>query len=221
MTEQISFAKKDDKFMWEVFSYFGLGLVVSSLWAYAGLPLLSYFWGNISTMLIVVMVLKLWLVFTSWIWSQKKWLWSVLFFVYTFLWGLALMPILALALASQSAMVIAVQSLLSAAWLFLLMGLYGYSTKTDLTKAWTIAFFAMIAIFVAVIVNFFLGSSLLWIIISSLSIIIFSVFTAYDIQNIKNGIYQSSVLAALNLYIDFIALFQSIFHILYSFSSKD
>lgn len=218
---QTTISKNDDKFMWEVFSYFGLGLIVSSLWAYAWLPLLNLFWGQIQTMLIVVIVLKIGLVLTSGMWSKQKGLWSALFFVYTFLWGLTLMPILALALTSQSAMIIAVQSLLSAAGLFLLMWFYGHSTKTDLTKAGTIAFFAMIAVFVAAIVNLFMNSWVLGLIVSSLSIIIFSVFTAYDIQKIKEGMYESSILAALNLYIDFIALFRSIFHLLYSFSNKD
>ena len=100
---------------------------------------------------------------------------------------------------------------------FSVMALIGYTTKTDLTSMGKILFMALIGIIIATIVNIFLKSSGLEMIVSYLGVLIFVGLTAYDTQKIKNMLLMApdageaaqkvALLGALNLYLDFINLF--------------
>jgi FtsH-binding integral membrane protein len=100
---------------------------------------------------------------------------------------------------------------------FAVMALIGYTTKTDLTSMGKILFMALIGIIIATIVNIFLKSSGLEMIVSYLGVLIFVGLTAYDSQKIKNMLLMApdageaaqkvALLGALNLYLDFINLF--------------
>jgi FtsH-binding integral membrane protein len=80
----------------------------------------------------------------------------------------------------------------------------------------------MIGLLVAGFVNFFLQSGPLGWIISVIGVIVFTIFTAYDVQKITRGDYaaalgsaeKASVLAALHLYINFVAIFFYLLRIL-------
>lgn len=95
------------------------------------------------------------------------------------------------------------------------MSVYGYFTKQDLTKFGQILIFALIGLFIAMIVNVFANSSTLDWIISIVGVLLFIGLTAWDTQTIKQWASQStpamyghlSTLGALNLYLDFINLF--------------
>ena len=100
---------------------------------------------------------------------------------------------------------------------FAVMAFIGYTTKTDLTSMGKILFMALIGIIIATIVNIFLKSSGLEMIVSYLGVLIFVGLTAYDSQKIKNmlqmapdageGAQKLALLGALTLYLDFINLF--------------
>lgn len=103
--------------------------------------------------------------------------------------------------------------------MFGVMALYGYTTKTDLTKMGNILMMGLIGIIIASLVNFFLKSNAMSYIISMISVVIFTGLTAYDVQKLKrigSGVeYGSeaagklSVMGALSLYLDFINLFMA------------
>lgn len=95
--------------------------------------------------------------------------------------------------------------------------LWGYTTKADLTKMGSFLMMALIGIIIAGIVNMFLMSSMLHLVTSVLGVIIFVGLTAWDTQRIKDNYSQSfddetnnkmAVFGALNLYLNFINLFQ-------------
>ena len=100
---------------------------------------------------------------------------------------------------------------------FGVMALVGYTTKKDLSSMGKILFMALIGIIIATIVNIFLKSSGLEMIVSYLGVLIFVGLTAYDTQKIKNMLLMApdaseasqkiALLGALNLYLDFINLF--------------
>ena len=100
---------------------------------------------------------------------------------------------------------------------FGVMALVGYTTKKDLSSMGRILFMALIGIIIATIVNIFLKSSGLEMIVSYLGVLIFVGLTAYDTQKIKNMLLMApdvseasqkiALLGALNLYLDFINLF--------------
>ena len=105
-----------------------------------------------------------------------------------------------------------VSSFMGAAILFGVMSGYGYFTKRSLDSVGKFMFVGLVAIVIASIVNIFIGSTVMQMVISALAIIIFIGLTAYDTQKIREelSIESSSVAevrGALTLYMDFINLF--------------
>lgn len=101
---------------------------------------------------------------------------------------------------------------MSAAVLFGVMSFYGYFTKRDLTSIGQFMIVGLIAIIIASIINIFVGSSLMQMVISAIAIIIFLGLTAYDTQQIREMVSydtqgNAEVRGALTLYLDFINLF--------------
>ena len=105
-----------------------------------------------------------------------------------------------------------VGAFMGAAILFAVMSGYGYFTKRSLDSVGRLMFVGLIAIVIASIVNIFIGSTVMQMVISALAIIIFLGLTAYDTQKIREEIsVETSAVAevrgALTLYMDFINLF--------------
>lgn len=100
---------------------------------------------------------------------------------------------------------------------FLSMAFLGYTTKTDLTKFGSLMMMGLWGIIIAMIINFFMQSSMMDYIISIIGVLVFTGLTAYDVQKIKELSYQVVdgaeetkklvVMGALNLYLDFVNLF--------------
>ncbi|MEE4453868.1 Bax inhibitor-1/YccA family protein [Novosphingobium resinovorum] len=97
------------------------------------------------------------------------------------------------------------------------LSLYGYTTKKDLSGFGTFLIMGLVGILIASLVNLFVGSSVLQLVISILGVLIFAGLTAYDTQMLKNQYYhlrgtdfvgKAVVLGALSLYLDFINMFQ-------------
>ena len=105
-----------------------------------------------------------------------------------------------------------VSAFMGAAILFSVMSGYGYFTKQNLDSLGKFMFVGLIAIIIASIVNIFIGSSVMQMVISALAIIIFLGLTAYDTQKIREEVSVDTspaveVTGALTLYMDFINLF--------------
>ena len=105
-----------------------------------------------------------------------------------------------------------VSAFMGAAVLFGTMSFYGYFTKRSLDSMGKFMFVGLIAICIASIVNIFIGSTVMQMVISALAIIIFLGLTAYDTQQIREELmYETNdaaeVRGALTLYMDFINLF--------------
>jgi FtsH-binding integral membrane protein len=105
-----------------------------------------------------------------------------------------------------------VSAFMGAAILFAMMSGYGYFTKRSLDSMGKFMIVGLIAICIASIVNIFIGSTVMQMVISALAIIIFLGLTAYDTQQIREMVSVDSspaveVSGALTLYMDFINLF--------------
>jgi FtsH-binding integral membrane protein len=100
--------------------------------------------------------------------------------------------------------------------LFGTMSGYGYFTKKDLSAMGQLLFVGLIAIVIASIINIFIGSTVMQMVISAIAIIVFLGLTAYDTQKIREIVTQDTdtgreeVLGALSLYLNFINLFLSL-----------
>jgi FtsH-binding integral membrane protein len=105
-----------------------------------------------------------------------------------------------------------VSAFMGAAILFGVMSGYGYFTKQSLDSLGKFMFVGLIAIVIASIVNIFIGSTVMQMVISALAIIIFLGLTAYDTQKIREELSVEAgdvveIRGALTLYMDFINLF--------------
>ena len=108
-----------------------------------------------------------------------------------------------------------VMAFMSAAVLFGTMSLYGYFTKRDLTSVGQFLFIGLIAVVIASVVNVFVGSSVMTMVISAIAVIVFTGLTAYDTQKIREMVSEETsgsveVMGALTLYLDFINIFLSL-----------
>ncbi|RCH53829.1 BAX inhibitor (BI)-1/YccA family protein [Mucilaginibacter hurinus] len=100
---------------------------------------------------------------------------------------------------------------------FGVMAVAGYTTPTDLTKFGALLTMLLIGIIIASVVNLFLGSSGLNMIISYVGVAVFVGLTAYDVQKLKRigagleygetSTKKAAIMGALTLYLDFINLF--------------
>lgn len=97
------------------------------------------------------------------------------------------------------------------------LSLYGYTTKRDLSKLATFLVMGLVGIIVATVLNMFIGSGTLSLVISILGVVIFAGLTAADTQRIKETYEyvagtdmagKAAIMGALTLYLDFINLFQ-------------
>ncbi len=106
-----------------------------------------------------------------------------------------------------------VSAFMSAGVLFAVMSGYGYFTKQSLDSMGKFMFVGLIAIIIASVINIFIGSTVMQMVISAIAIIVFLGLTAYDTQKIREMVSvdgdtgREEVMGALSLYMDFINLF--------------
>lgn len=138
---------------------------------------------------------------------------TVMFIIYSILNGATLASIFLVYTMSSIA-----STFFVAAGTFGVMALYGYVTKSDLTRIGNICLMALIGLIIATLVSMFWLNSMLQMIITYAGVILFVGLTAYDSQKIKrlltaDGIevteetQKIALLGALTLYLDFINLF--------------
>ncbi len=96
------------------------------------------------------------------------------------------------------------------------LSLYGYTTKRDLSAFATFLVMGVVGLIIASLINMFLHSGALQLVISFVGVLLFAGLTAYDTQRIKSMYYQVAgsdmigktvVMGALSLYLDFINMF--------------
>lgn len=109
-----------------------------------------------------------------------------------------------------------VSAFFGAAVLFGTMSFYGYFTKKSLESWGSFLLVGLIAVVITSIVNIFIGSSVLAMVVSAVAIIVFLGLTAYDTQQIRQNLSYSDpdskleILGAMSLYMNFINLFLSL-----------
>ncbi|MEX1301787.1 MAG: Bax inhibitor-1/YccA family protein, partial [Desulfotignum sp.] len=103
---------------------------------------------------------------------------------------------------------------------------YGMVTKKDLTGMGQFLMMGLIGIIIAMVVNIFIGSTMMQTIISMIAVLLFTGLTAYDTQKLKHMavtlpdnasgamVRKGAIIGALSLYLDFMGLFIHLMHLL-------
>ena len=212
-------------FISQVYGWMFLALLVTAGTAFSVLSSESFFY-SIREVIIPLFVGKLFVVFflAARVHAMSPVTATALFFSYAFVNGLTLSVILAMYTASSAANVFAIT-----AATFGVMAFYGLTTKKDLTSWGSLLFMGLVGCIIASIVNMFIfASGPMAMIVSGIAVFIFVGLIAYDNQMIKetyiNGMeatgegHKYAILAALHLYLDFIALFV---HLLQFFGDRE
>ncbi|MCQ2616703.1 Bax inhibitor-1/YccA family protein [Helicobacter pylori] len=141
-------------------------------------------------------------------------------FAFTSLSGVTLVPLLGMVIA-KAGLGAVWQALGMTTIVFGLMSVYALKTKNDLANMGKMLFIALIVVVVCSLINLFLGSPMFQVVIAGASAILFSLYIAYDTQNIVKGMYDSPIDAAVSLYLDFLNVFISVLQIIGIFSDRD
>jgi FtsH-binding integral membrane protein len=116
-----------------------------------------------------------------------------------------------------------VSAFMAAAVLFGTMSLYGYFTKKSLESMGQFMFVGLIAVVIASIINVFIGSSVMAMVVSAIAVVVFLGLTAWDTQRIREEISVEGngnveIVGALTLYLNFINIFLSLLQL---FGNRD
>lgn len=200
-------------YMLRVYNYMAGGLAITGLVAY--LAAASGFYEAIyrTPLYWVVVLAPLGLVFFLSFRLQNMSLAAAqtTFWIYAGLMGLSLSGLFIVYTGMSIARVFFITAATFAA-----MSLYGYTTRSDLTRFGSFLFMGLIGIIIAGLVNIFIASAALQFAISVIGVIVFVGLTAYDTQTIKEMYWEGdggevagkkAIMGALRLYLDFINLF--------------
>jgi FtsH-binding integral membrane protein len=207
-----------------VYNWMGIGLALTGFTAYYvsnSESLLRLVFGN-PLLFMVLIIAELGLVFAiaGMVNRMSAGTATALFVIYSALNGVTLSSIF-LVYARASI----VSTFFICAATFIACSLYGWTTKQDLTSLGGFMMMGLIGIVIASLVNMFVRSSSMSMLISYIGVFVFVGLTAYDTQKIKNMamtqpanldggvIRKGAILGALSLYLDFINLFLMILNI--------
>ena len=209
-------AAEQQRFMVRVYNWMTAGLAITGFMAFYisnNETIMGIIFGN-PFMPIVLMIVQIGLVF--WLASRVMQM-SVsqatgVFMLYAGLTGITFSFIFVVYTSASIT-----STFLVTAGTFGAMSLYGYTTKKDLTSWGSFLFMGLIGIIIASVVNMFMQSNMMHMIITYAGVLIFVGLTAYDTQKIKemnilgnegtDEDTKESIRGALTLYLDFINLF--------------
>jgi FtsH-binding integral membrane protein len=200
--------------MRQVFIWMGLGTLLTTVVAYftVNTALVNLVMNPVALLVAVLAELALVLGLSFGLNRMSSGVAVALFFAYAALNGFTISLVL---LAFSIGAV--VSAFAATALLFGVMAVIGYTTKTDLTKMGTYLMMGVIGLVIAMVINLFINSGPLDLLISMIGVLIFTGLTAYDTQRIAqmaaqiatddDGAARVSVFGALRLYLDFINMF--------------
>jgi uncharacterized protein len=216
--ETIAPSQEERVYFRQAFAWMGVGLAITGAVAYAigrsQTALHALFEGSGRTVIIVALVVELLLVgsLVTLVRHMDLFESALVFLAYAGLNGLTLSAIFAV-FTTKSIF----STLFVTAAMFGALALWGYSTNADLTSWGSFLFMALIGQVIGVFVNlFWLNETLYWV-TTATGVVIFSAYTAYDVQKLKRYepppgsdaevVEKDAILGALALYLDFVNLF--------------
>jgi len=214
-SEAILISPDRSGFMNQVLFYFGLALGISGIGVYLAPQIIP-----MNSMAVnLCFVAELILIFTARMWSQIKPWNIVLFGAFAFLSGITIYPLLAFA-ALQGGTILIYKALFATLCMFTAAAMYGYVTSRNLASLSGFLMMTLIGLIVVGILQIFWYSSTVELIASGVGIVLFSLFTAFDIQRLKLYPETLAIEAALHLYLDIFNMFISILRFMLVFGRE-
>lgn len=208
-----------NKFLSKMYAYMAGAIAVSAIMALITVRYLRYTVIASPVTMIILGVISIAMVFSlSFKPDRAPGVSIAMLFIYAAIEGVFLSSILIVYAAESITM-----AFVSAAVVFVVLSIFGLNTKKDLSRIGRQAVAALFAFFIVSIINLFLQSPAIQYVFSYIGVIIFTILTAYDTQQMKT-IYVKygdqvnttnlAVNGALQLYLDFINMFIYLLQIL-------
>lgn len=168
---------------------------------------------------IPILILEIALIFGLGFVQDKPGINLAVFAAFAFISGLALAPLLTFVMVRNPAII--AQALAMTTIIFGIMSIFALKTKKDLANMGTALFWSVLVIFVFGLLNMFIFKSPMFqFAIASAVVLVFSLYIAYDTQNIVRGRYDNPIMAAISLYLDVLNIFTALLQIL-GLSNRD
>lgn len=195
-------------FFGKVMSFFALAILSSAVGVYvANYYLMDYFIQNPALMWIFF-IAELALVFTSRTWSTKVPLNRFLFVAFTFITGITVAPLIAVVANTPAGVDILTKALLATGLMFTATGIFGWTTKIDLSGLRGFLMIGLIGMIITGVIGIFIPwGNTTEMLYSGAGVLLFTGFTAYDFQKIQRYPEDRYIDAALALYLDIFNLF--------------
>lgn len=215
-TRELEIAGEQQRFITKVYGWMSFALIITGLvamWTASTPELVNLIFGNkilFFALIIIEFILVASLV--SIVQKISAFTATIIFILYSVLNGVTLSAIFLVYTRESLATTFYIT-----AGTFGVMSIYGYFTKTDLTKLGNLLIMALIGLIIASVINIFLNSEAIYWITTYVGVLIFVGLTAYDTQKIKkmniignegtDEDKKEAIMGALTLYLDFINLF--------------
>jgi modulator of FtsH protease len=139
---------------------------------------------------------------------------------FTFFMGLMLSRMIAMVLGFKNGADLVMTAFAGTAGVFFVMASLATVIKRDLSGMGKWLMVGAVVLMVGSIINMFVGSSAGMVVISMLSMAIFSAFMLYDLKQVMDGGETNYISATLTLYLDIINVFQSLLALLGIFGGE-
>jgi len=199
-------------FIKTTYQLFAASCLAATAGAYVGMGMAA----AISQWYIGLVILEFAMLFGLMFTRSKPGLNLVMLFGFTFLTGITLVPLLAAVGSGVVAQAFFLTAVIAGG-----LSLYAMQTSRDFSSWGKPLFIALIILVVGSLVNLFLGSSLLQVIIAGAGALLFSIMIIFDTQRIIRGDFATPVEAAVSIYLDVLNLFISLLQILGIFGREE
>jgi modulator of FtsH protease len=209
-TQIVSFVK-------ETYKLFAASMMAGAVGAYVGVPMA----GTIAANFLPLFILEIGLLIGLHFVKHKPGINLMVMFAFVFMTGLMLAPLLSRTLGMSGGGTIIGNAFAMTSVIFGAMSFYAIKTTKDFSGYGKPLMIALVVIIVFSVINIFMGSPLMSILISGAVVVLFSILVTYDTQNIIKGAYETPIDGAIALYLDFLNIFTALLHLMGIFRGDD
>jgi modulator of FtsH protease len=204
-------------FVKETYKLFAASMVAAAAGAYVGIPMAAALAAWHWPLFFLAIGLLVGLHFAK----HTAGLNMILLFAFTFTTGIMIAPLLSAVLSMNGGGAIVGNAFMMTAVIFGAMSFYAIKTTRDFTSFGKPLLIALLVIIGFSIVNIFLGSPLVSVLISAAAVLLFSIFVVYDTQALMQGMFQTPIEGAIALYLDFFNIFVNLLQLFGIFGSDE
>lgn len=197
-------------FIKKTYQLFAASCIAATAGAYLGIGMAaaiqSWYW--------ILVILEFAMLFGLMFTRKQPGLNLAMLFGFTFMTGLTLAPLLSTILALPGGGSIVGQAFFLTAVITGGLSLFAMNTTRDFSGMGKGLLIALVIVIIASVINIFLGSPMLQVVIAGVGAMLFSAFILYDTQRIIRGEFATPVEAAVAIYLDVLNLFISLLQLL-------